>query len=347
MASEQENRNHRVAELQRSITRIYEACQVPPLPPSEYQLLFTLIAAEVRENGFAPDRSAGVVVTRAAAGGLKLSLKDVSFVIKAVEDIDPWFEHTRSPSAVARAYRDYVLARCSQVGADLTDDEYQLIQVWFGASQWRDTAYEQAERQHHRDLPEPNIVDHVPLQAEIDENSESLSEPSIDSILVSIRRIIYEGSSPNLPKDQEPGLQFSSGEHGKIHISLSGLALSGDLVEIAAMRGVIIEALDDLTTILEGSNAYATVARIAQRYKATIIADAVSIDQLFGYGVRLENCRARLEREIQSGDYPDLAVPAGEALDSVIALHGPMISSTARGQELAHQAINLQHILRA
>ncbi len=126
----------RLAELQRSITRIYEACQAPPLPPSEYQLLFTLIASEVRENGFAPNRSADAVITRAGAAGLKLSPQEVNFVINAVDEMDPWLEHTRSPAAIARAYRDYVLARCSQVGLELTDDEYQLIQVWFGASQW-------------------------------------------------------------------------------------------------------------------------------------------------------------------------------------------------------------------
>ena len=143
--------------MQRSITRIYEACQAPPLPPSEYQLLFTLIAAEVRENGFAPDRSADAVVTRAAAAGLKLAPKDVAFVINAVDEIDPWLEHTRSPSAVARAYRDYVLARCSQVGVELTDDEYQLIQVWFGASQWAAAGSSGAEQRHEQppsqDLP--------------------------------------------------------------------------------------------------------------------------------------------------------------------------------------------------
>jgi hypothetical protein len=126
----------RLAELQRSITRIYEACQAPPLPPSEYQVLFALIAAEVRENGFAPEQTAAAVVGRAAEAGLKLSSKDVTFVIQAIDDIDPWLEHTRSPSAVARAYRDYVLARCSQAGVQLSDDEYQLVQVWFGANQW-------------------------------------------------------------------------------------------------------------------------------------------------------------------------------------------------------------------
>jgi len=130
------NNTGRLAELQRSITRIYEACQAPPLPPSEYQVLFALIANEVRENNFTPERTAAAVVNRAAEAGLKLSAKDVSFVIEAIDEVDPWLEHTRSPSAVARAYRDYVFSRCSQAGVQLSDDEYQLVQVWFGASQW-------------------------------------------------------------------------------------------------------------------------------------------------------------------------------------------------------------------
>lgn len=149
----------RLAELQRSITRIYEACKAPPLPPSEYQLLFTLIAAEVRENGFAPGRSADAVVKRASEAGLKLGAKDVAFVIEAVDEIDPWLEHSRSPSAVARAYRDYVLAHCAQAGVGLTDDECQLIQVWFGASQWAGQSAPAAEQKpdmpslHPHDLP--------------------------------------------------------------------------------------------------------------------------------------------------------------------------------------------------
>lgn len=162
----------RLAELQRSITRIYEACQAPPLPPSEYQLLFTLIAAEVREHGFAPKRSAESVISRASAAGLKLSAQDVGFVINAVDEIDPWLEHTRSPAAVARAYRDYVLARCSQVGLDLTDDEYQLIQVWFGASQWAgangnnanaDSGEQGAVRRQELGLPGPSSRTDLPV----------------------------------------------------------------------------------------------------------------------------------------------------------------------------------------
>jgi hypothetical protein len=131
-----DNGSSKLAELQNSITRIYEACKAPPLPPSEYQLLFTLIATEVHERGFAPVKTAQAVIARASQEGLRIALKDVSFVLDAVDEIDPWLEHTRSPAAVARAYRDFVLAKCHHAGVKLTEDEHQLVQVWFGASQW-------------------------------------------------------------------------------------------------------------------------------------------------------------------------------------------------------------------
>jgi hypothetical protein len=133
---QQETNSSKLAELQNSITRIYEACKAPPLPPSEYQLLFTLIATEVHERGFAPVKTAQAVIARAHQEGLRIAMKDVSFVLDAVDEIDPWLEHTRSPAAVARAYRDFVLAKCHHAGVKLTEDEYQLVQVWFGASQW-------------------------------------------------------------------------------------------------------------------------------------------------------------------------------------------------------------------
>ncbi len=131
-----ESSSSKLTELQNSITRIYDACKAPPLPPSEYQLLFTLIATEVHERGFAPVKTAQAVVARATQEGLRVAMKDVSFVLDAVDEIDPWLEHTRSPAAVARAYRDFVLAKCRHAGVQLTDDEHQLVQVWFGASQW-------------------------------------------------------------------------------------------------------------------------------------------------------------------------------------------------------------------
>jgi hypothetical protein len=136
-----ESNSSKLAELQNSITRIYEACKAPPLPPSEYHLLFTLIATEVHERGFAPGKTSQAVVARAHQEGLRVAMKDVNFVLDAVDEVDPWLEHTRSPSAVARAYRDFVLAKCQHAGLLLTDDEHQLVQVWFGASQWAPAAH--------------------------------------------------------------------------------------------------------------------------------------------------------------------------------------------------------------
>src|SRR5262249_47734959 len=123
-------------ELQHSITRIYEASKAPPLPPSEYQVLFTLIATEVHENSFSALKTGAAVVERAEKHGVRLHMKDVAFVLDAIDEMDPWLEHTRSAGAVARAYRDFVLTKCNAAGLKLTEDEYQLIQVWFGASQW-------------------------------------------------------------------------------------------------------------------------------------------------------------------------------------------------------------------
>jgi hypothetical protein len=104
------------------------------------------------------------------------------------------------------------------------------------------------------------------------------------------------------------------------------------------MRDVITEALNDLIAILEGSNAHSTIARVAERYKSALTAEELSIDQLYSYGVRLENANARFKAQILTVDYPDLAIPAGEALDSILALHGPVIYSTERGHELVERA---------
>jgi hypothetical protein len=127
---------NRLSDLQNSITRIYEASKAPPLPPSEYQLLFNLIAAEVSERGFQPGRTVDAVLARAEENGVRFAQQDVSFVVGAVDDMDPWLEHSRTPAAIARAYRDVILSRCQKAGLALTDDEHQLIQVWFGAAQW-------------------------------------------------------------------------------------------------------------------------------------------------------------------------------------------------------------------
>ncbi|MBL1404832.1 MAG: hypothetical protein COC00_002520, partial [Rhizobiales bacterium] len=144
---------------------------------------------------------------------------------------------------------------------------------------------------------------------------------------------------PTIP-DQEAGLSFTPNADGKIEIRESGLVSSDDFDEIIAMRGVILEALDDLKNACAGTNAYAPLVGVVQKYNDEISSDAgnLSIDKLYAYGIRLENTRERLKQEIASGDYPEMAVSISESLDTVVALHGPTILSTKRGNVLVERA---------
>jgi len=164
--------SNRFADLQNSITRIYEASKAPPLPPSEYQLLFSLISADVNENGFQPGRTTAAVLTRAEENGVRFAEQDVAFVISSVDDVDPRLEHSRTAAAIARNYRDVILARCQRTGLELTDDEHQLIEVWFGGAQWASAGTPSAappddrpERDRMQDMPRPDI----PLPSDFDE----------------------------------------------------------------------------------------------------------------------------------------------------------------------------------
>ena len=137
LAPAQNASSTRLSELQNSIARIYEASKAPPLPPSEYQLLFNLISREVLENGFHPERTVSGVLSRAAEHRVRLATQDVAFVVAAIDEMDPWLEQSQTPAAIARAYRENILGRCKAAGVALTDDEHQLVHVWFGATQWK------------------------------------------------------------------------------------------------------------------------------------------------------------------------------------------------------------------
>ncbi|MDP2149594.1 MAG: hypothetical protein Q8K13_08150 [Parvibaculum sp.] len=147
----------------------------------------------------------------------------------------------------------------------------------------------------------------------------------------------FSDESPNIP-EQSPGLSFTVQPDGRIGLERSGLASDSELEDIAHFREEITNALDDLISKLEGSNSHVWICGLANRYKETIATKLLSIDQVYANGIRLENARFGLERDISSGEYPELQPEACEALDSVLTLNGLMIASTARGQQLLDRA---------
>lgn len=117
--------------LQQSVTRIYEACQAPPLSPPDYRRLFEAMAAEITENGLQGSQTLANVQARALATGLQIQRDDVRFVLDVVSEPDPWFEQGASANLFAGRFRNFVVARCRSQGLSLSVEELDLIEAWF------------------------------------------------------------------------------------------------------------------------------------------------------------------------------------------------------------------------
>lgn len=94
------------------------------------------------------------------------------------------------------------------------------------------------------------------------------------------------------------------------------------------------EKVDELTLTLAGSNAFALLLKDIDKYGICLRRQPFSIDRLYGRGVVLENTRAHLQKDIDAGNLPDLALDVASGLDSILAIHGPLIAGCNRGQEL-------------
>ena len=117
--------------IQRSISRIQDACQAPPLAPPEYRLLFEVMASEINENDLIGSQTLTNVVARAQERGLDVGKDDVRFILEVVSEPDPWFEQGASANLFAGRFRNFVVARCRGQGLNLSADELDLIDAWF------------------------------------------------------------------------------------------------------------------------------------------------------------------------------------------------------------------------
>lgn len=87
-------------------------------------------------------------------------------------------------------------------------------------------------------------------------------------------------------------------------------------------------------------NTQPEISRTLKDYRAAIAGEPERIAWgiVFGLGIRVENAAAAARREIEDRLQPPLEDAAQEALDTVLALHGPLILATREGRELADEA---------
>jgi hypothetical protein len=122
------------SQIQQSIARIHEACQAPPLSPPEYRVLFEVMAEEISTNNLSGQQTLTNIVDRAREMGLEVRRDDVRFVLEVVGEADPWFEQGASANLFASRFRNFVVARCRAQGLNLSADEIDLIDAWFGGA---------------------------------------------------------------------------------------------------------------------------------------------------------------------------------------------------------------------
>jgi hypothetical protein len=145
-------------QLQQSIARIHDACQAPPLSPPEYRVLFEVMAEEINTNNLSGVQALVNIAQRALEMGLEVSHDDVRFVLEVVSEADPWFEQGASATLFASRFRNFVVARCRSQGLNLSADEIDLIDAWFGApvpAQRPAPSYGQATAQQAAPMPAP------------------------------------------------------------------------------------------------------------------------------------------------------------------------------------------------
>lgn len=120
--------------IQRSIARIHDACQAPPLSPPEYRALFDIMAEEITRNGLNGAQTLVNIAQRAQDLSIDVRRDDIRFVIDVVSETDPWFEQGASAKLFAGRFRNFVVARCRSQGLNLSADELDLIDAWFAGA---------------------------------------------------------------------------------------------------------------------------------------------------------------------------------------------------------------------
>lgn len=120
--------------IQRSIARIHDACQAPPLSPPEYRSLFDLMAEEITRNGLNGAQTLANIAQRAQDLSIDVRRDDIRFVLDVVSETDPWFEQGASAKLFAGRFRNFVVARCRSQGLNLSADELDLIDAWFAGA---------------------------------------------------------------------------------------------------------------------------------------------------------------------------------------------------------------------
>ncbi|OZB18871.1 MAG: hypothetical protein B7X53_02025 [Hyphomonas sp. 34-62-18] len=177
-------------------------------------------------------------------------------------------------------------------------------------------------REDYDDLERPDDADEPP------------GEEELSAILADLNGLIVQLPEP----DADP--VFRMGEDGLIH-----MAPPPDRHKLAKDDGVVDElrtAAADLVHSLAGTNAHTELLASAERYAAALADDPVSLSQLYGRGVRLENAATTVRVRIEADELPSFTAETDLTLNTVLDLHATFIMSQEEGRQLVENAAAYQ-----
>ncbi len=152
-----------------TISRVHEYTHVPALAPSEYQIMFEVIADELGEVGLKGRQTSFNISSRARIESVELSPEDAQFVLDIISEADPWFEKGISPPLFAERFLNAIIARCRKNGLHLSQDEFELVSAWFTGNT-RSLFHHQQPLQHHMAIHQ--IANHNPQNFQLESNYE-------------------------------------------------------------------------------------------------------------------------------------------------------------------------------
>ncbi|MCB1434881.1 MAG: hypothetical protein KDK75_20820, partial [Alphaproteobacteria bacterium] len=165
------------------------------------------------------------------------------------------------------------------------------------------------------------------------------SPRAINALIRKKEKEIAGREPPSIPQDV-PGLAWDVDPREGL---LTPVFHPGDLGtqetdDLERMRPFLLECANDLCAAIAATSSNSVKAILtnhAARYRSSIDkhASQVSIDEVYYAGVRLRNATEQMRREAEDEGMPREAAQIGEAVNSVLGLHGPFVLATERGRQ--------------
>lgn len=184
-----------------------------------------------------------------------------------------------------------------------------------------------------------NLFYHEDIALRISGQSEEWWSRPAAAVNADIAKWLVEGEVESVViPEPEPGTLLGVSSDGRLGIVPSGAPTLDEEFAGEVLQEILLEKTEELCLIIAGSNAFAVLSKDVEKYGECLRCQPLSIDRLYARGIALESTRTYLQKDIDAGNLPEMAIEVASGLDSILAIHGPLIAGSNRGRVLLEQS---------